>query len=213
MAPHDGYVANSGETPPRAQSQREGHCPADRTLATGSCYGLLLRALATGLQYRSNMAAKQREANEANRNDSLSLRVAVKLPRNYVKFAKKARPGGREPPSPTPLPRGKEPANLAGDRVHAVAELFPAVAGLEQLVRDLERRQNRCFVRFHGRTGVHDPANHLVDVLRNGARMLGWLFAPDRVLLADDRHLDRRLAAHRCASVSCCWRRKRSFSR
>src|SRR5450755_1076026 len=161
--------------------------------ATAQPIVLLLRALTTGLHYGSSHTVKQGEANEANRNDSLSLRVAVHLLRNYVKFAKKARPGGWEPPSPASLPGGKEPANLAGDRVHAVAELFPAVAGLEQLVRDLKRCQNRSLVRLHGRAGVHDPANHLVDVLRDGARVLGGLIAPDRVLLTDDRHLDRRL--------------------
>src|SRR5450432_3090820 len=120
MAPHDADVANSGgNTATRANSAR-------RPLPS---------------QSTSHSTVKPREASTANRNDSLTLSLAASLPRNYVKLAKKARPSGRVTPSTASFARWKQPSDLAGDRMHAVAQLLPAVARLEQLVGNLERRQ------------------------------------------------------------------------
>src|SRR5207237_7096314 len=76
-------------------------------------------------------------------------------------------------------------------------DLALALLGLEQLVRDVERGQDRRLVRLHDGTLRQHFLEGLVHVGRDVPGILGRQVGPHRVLVAPDHHLDRvLLGAH-----------------
>src|SRR5439155_7452090 len=73
------------------------------------------------------------------------------------------------------------------------------LARLKQLVRDVERRQDRRLVRLHDRPLRQHLLQRAVHVGRHLPRVLGGQVGAHRILLASDHHLDRVLFGTHCA--------------
>src|SRR6266850_348144 len=73
----------------------------------------------------------------------------------------------------------------------------------KQLVRDVERRQNRGLVRLYQRTLTQHFLQRLIDVSGDFARVLGSEVRPDGVLFAADHHANGvLLRRHLCPPLS-----------
>src|SRR5438477_3093871 len=95
------------------------------------------------------------------------------------------------------LPGGQELRQVVRERRQPGGDLALALLGLEQLVRDVERGQDRRLVRLHDGTLRQHFLEGLVHVGRDVAGVLGRQIGPHRVLVAPDHHLDRvLLGAH-----------------
>src|SRR5213078_4210692 len=95
------------------------------------------------------------------------------------------------------LPWGQELRQVVRERRQPGGDLALALLGLEQLVRDVERGQDRRFVRLHDGTLRQHFLEGLVHVGRHVPGVLRWQIGPHRVLVAPDHHLDRvLLGAH-----------------
>src|SRR5437588_671766 len=95
------------------------------------------------------------------------------------------------------LPGGQELRQVVRERRQPGGDLALALLGLEQLVRDVERGQDRRFVRLHDGTLRQHFLEGLVHVGRHVPGVLRWQIGPHRVLVAPDHHFDRvLLGAH-----------------
>src|SRR5438105_12522407 len=95
------------------------------------------------------------------------------------------------------LPGGQELRQVVRERRQPGGDLALALLGLEQLVRDVERGQDRRLVRLHDGTLRQHFLEGLVHVGRDVPGILGRQVGPHRVLVAPDHHLDRvLLGAH-----------------
>src|SRR2546430_6906584 len=95
------------------------------------------------------------------------------------------------------LPGGQELRQVVRERRQPGGDLALALLGLEQLVRDVERGQDRRLVRLHDGTLRQHFLEGLVHVGRDVPGILGRQVGPHRVLFAPDHHLDRvLLGAH-----------------
>src|ERR1051325_9873673 len=95
------------------------------------------------------------------------------------------------------LPRGQQFRQVVRERRQPGGDLALALLGLEQLVRDVERRQDRRLVRLHNGTLRQHLFERLVHVGGDVPGVLRWQIGPHRVLVAPDHHLDRvLLGAH-----------------
>src|ERR1051325_3714461 len=95
------------------------------------------------------------------------------------------------------LPRGQPFRRVVRERRQPGGDLALALLGLEQLVRDVERRQDRRLVRLHNGTLRQHLFERLVHVGGDVPGVLRWQIGPHRVLVAPDHHLDRvLLGAH-----------------
>src|SRR5207244_7732059 len=72
-------------------------------------------------------------------------------------------------------------------------DLALALLRLEQLVRNVQRRQNRGLVRFHDRPQRQHLLQRLVHVRGHFTRILGRQVRPDGVFLPADHHPNRML--------------------
>src|SRR5438094_817431 len=88
------------------------------------------------------------------------------------------------------LPGGQELRQVVRERRQPGGDLALALLGLEQLVRDVERGQDRRFVRLHDGTLRQHFLEGLVHVGRHVPGVLRWQIGPHRVLVAPDHHLD-----------------------
>src|SRR3989442_375666 len=91
------------------------------------------------------------------------------------------------------LPRRQQLREIIGQRRQPGRHFALALLRLEQLVRDVERRENRRLVGFHDRPLGEHLLQGLIDVGRDLARVLGRQVGAHRVLLPADHHLDRVL--------------------
>src|SRR5438128_2500145 len=95
------------------------------------------------------------------------------------------------------LPGGQELRQVVRERRQPGGDLALALPRLEQLVRDVEHRQDRRLVRLHDGTLRQHLLERLVHVGRDVPGVLGRQIGPHRVLVASDHHLDRvLLGAH-----------------
>src|SRR5437660_9503856 len=95
------------------------------------------------------------------------------------------------------LPGGKQFRQVVRERGEPGGDLALALLRLEQLVRDVERRQDRRLVRLHDGTLRQHLLERLVHVRRDLSGVLGRQIGPHRVLISPDHHLDRvLLGAH-----------------
>src|SRR3989440_1214831 len=95
------------------------------------------------------------------------------------------------------LPRGKQLRQVVRERGEPGGDLALAFPRLEQLVRDVERGQNRRLMRFHDGALRQHLLERLVYVGRDIPGVLGRQVGPHRVFVAPDHHLDRVfLGAH-----------------
>src|SRR5213076_512714 len=95
------------------------------------------------------------------------------------------------------LPGGKQLRQIVRERGEPGGDFALALLRLEQLVRDVQRRQDRRLVRLHDGTLRQHFLERLVHVRRDLAGVLGRQIGPHRVLVAPDHHLDRvLLGAH-----------------
>src|SRR5438034_584814 len=91
------------------------------------------------------------------------------------------------------LPGWKQPCQIIRERREARCDLALALLRLEQLVRDVQRRQNRGLVRFHDRPQRQHLLQRLVHVRGHFTRILGRQVRPDGVFLPADHHPNRML--------------------
>src|SRR2546421_1773202 len=98
------------------------------------------------------------------------------------------------------LPGGKQLRQVVRERGQPGGDLALPLPRLEQLVRDVERGQNRRLMRLHDGSLRQDLLERLVHVGRDVAGVLGRQIGPHRVLVAPDHHFDRvLLGAHGAA--------------
>src|SRR5207253_3250680 len=91
----------------------------------------------------------------------------------------------------------KQLRQIIRERGEPGGDLALALLRLEQLIRDVECRQDRRLVRLHDGTLRQHLLERLVHVCRDLARVLGRQIGPHRVLVPPDHHLDRvLLGAH-----------------
>src|SRR5438445_2367942 len=91
----------------------------------------------------------------------------------------------------------KQLRQIIRERGEPGGDLALALLRLEQLIRDVERRQDRRLVRLHDGTLRQHLLERLVHVGRDLAGVLGRQVGPHRVLVAPDHHLHRVfLGAH-----------------
>src|SRR5207253_9944028 len=91
----------------------------------------------------------------------------------------------------------KQLRQIIRERGEPGGDLALALLRLEQLIRDVERRQDRRLVRLHDGTLRRHLLERLVHVGRDLAGVLGRQVGPHRVLVAPDHHLHRVfLGAH-----------------
>src|SRR6266702_924817 len=91
------------------------------------------------------------------------------------------------------LPRRQQLGQIVRQRREPSRDLAFAFLRLEQFVGDVQRRQDRCLVRFDDGSLRQYLLQRLVHVCRDLSRVLGRQVGPHRVLLAADHHLDRVL--------------------
>src|SRR5256886_12925714 len=91
------------------------------------------------------------------------------------------------------LPGGKQLRQVVRERGEPGGDLALALPRLEQLVRDVERGQNRRLVRLHDGALRQYLLEGLVHVGRDVPGVLGRQIGPHRVLVAPDSHPDRVL--------------------
>src|SRR5690349_6960081 len=96
------------------------------------------------------------------------------------------------------LPGRKQLRQVVRERGEPGGDLALAFLRLEQLVRDVERRQNRRLVGLHDGTLRQHFLQGLVDIGRDIPGILGRQIGPHRVLVAPDHHLDRVLLGAHC---------------
>src|SRR6184192_1242059 len=89
------------------------------------------------------------------------------------------------------LPGGKQLRQVVRERGEPGGDLALALPRLEQLVRDVERGQNRRLMRLHDGALREHLLERLVHVRRDIPGVLGRQVGPHRVLIAPDHHLDR----------------------
>src|SRR5436853_1676063 len=95
------------------------------------------------------------------------------------------------------LPGGKQLRQVVRERGQPGGDLALPLPRLEQLVRDVERGQNRRLMRLHDGSLRQHLLERLVHVGRDVAGVLGRQVGPHRVLVAPDHHLHRVfLGAH-----------------
>src|SRR2546429_712436 len=98
------------------------------------------------------------------------------------------------------LPGGKQLRQVVRERGEPGGDLALALPRLEQLVRDVERGQNRRLMRLHDGALRQHLLDRLVHVGSDIPVVLGRQVGPHRVLVAPDHHLDRVfLGAHGAA--------------
>src|SRR2546430_568439 len=98
------------------------------------------------------------------------------------------------------LPGGKQLRQVVRERGEPGGDLALTLPRLEQLVRDVERGQNRRLMRLHDGALRQHLLERLVHVGRDIPGVLGRQVGPHRVLVAPDHHLDRVfLGAHGAA--------------
>src|SRR3989441_12255856 len=91
------------------------------------------------------------------------------------------------------LPRRQQLREIIGQRRQPGRHFALALLRLEQLVRDVERRENRRLVGFHDRPLGEHLLQGLIDVGRDLARSLGRQWGAPLVPPPADHHLDRVL--------------------
>src|ERR1041385_2905948 len=91
------------------------------------------------------------------------------------------------------LPRRQQLGQIVRQRREPSRDLAFAFLRLEQFVGDVQRRQDRCLVRFDDGSLRQYLLQRLVHVCGDLPRVLGRQVGPDRVLLATDHYLDRVL--------------------
>src|SRR2546429_1067439 len=100
------------------------------------------------------------------------------------------------------LPGGKQLRQVVRERGEPGGDLALTLPRLEQLVRDVERGQNRRLMRLHDGALRQHLLERLVHVGRDVAGVLGRQVGPHRVLVAPDHHFDCvLLGAHGAAPV------------
>src|SRR5881275_48524 len=100
------------------------------------------------------------------------------------------------------LPGGKQLRQVVRERGQPGGDLALPLPRLEQLVRDVERGQNRRLMRLHDGSLRQHLLERLVHVGRDVAGVLGRQVGPHRVLVAPDHHFDCvLLGAHGAAPV------------
>src|SRR5438093_11409571 len=98
-----------------------------------------------------------------------------------------------------PFPRRQQPRQVVRQRSEAGGDFPLPLARLEQLVRDVERRQDRGFVRLDDRPLRQHLLQRAVHVGRHLPCVLGGQVGAHRILLPSDHHLDRVLFGAHCA--------------
>src|SRR6266568_586369 len=91
------------------------------------------------------------------------------------------------------LPRRQQLRQVIRQRREACRDLPLALLRLEQLVRDVQRGQNRGLVRLDDRSLRQHLLQGLIHMGRDLARVFGRQIGAHRVLLSADHHLDRVL--------------------
>src|SRR6266571_2910113 len=91
------------------------------------------------------------------------------------------------------LPRRQQLRQVIRQRREACRDLPLALLRLEQLIRDVQRGQNRGLVRLDDRSLRQHLLQGLIHMGRDLARVFGRQIGAHRVLLPADHHLDRVL--------------------
>src|SRR6266702_3785126 len=91
------------------------------------------------------------------------------------------------------LPRRQQLRQVIRQRREACRDLPLALLRLEQLVRDVQRGQNRGLVRLDDRSLRQHLLQGLIHMGRDLARVFGRQIGAHRVLVPADHHLDRVL--------------------
>src|SRR2546428_13027922 len=111
-----------------------------------------------------------------------------------------------------PLGRRKHFREIVGHGCKARRYLAFSLLGLDQLVRDIEGRQDRGLMRLHQRSLTQHLLQRLVQIGGNFTRVLGREVGADGVLFASDHHPDGvLLRRHLCPPLSrACSSKKES---